>query len=171
VTEPVLHVGLLRPRIPQNTGNIGRLSLAMGCRLHLVGELGFGTDERACRRAGLDYWRHVDWVHHPDLEALRAALPSPGRVVAFSARAERSYDSVAYRPGDCLLFGDEVLGLPADVLADHGDLAVRIPLRSSRVRSLNLANAAAVAVAEALRQQRAAEALAGAPAETACKSS
>ena len=149
---PLLHVALLRPKIPQNTGNIGRLSLAMGARLHLVGQLGFRTDERALRRAGLDYWRHVDWVRHADLDELTRALPDGARVFPFSTRAERLYTEVAYRPGDCLLFGDEVSGLPDEVVAAAGSRAVRIPLRSTQVRSLNLANAAAIAVAEVVRQ-------------------
>ncbi len=150
--EPLLHIALLRPKIPQNTGNIGRLTLALGGRLHLVGPLGFRTDDRALRRAGLDYWPHLDWRRHDDLAALRAALSEPGRVFGFSSRAERCYTDVAYAPGDCLLFGDEVSGLPGDVLAELGERALRIPLRSERVRSFNLANAAAMAAAELVRQ-------------------
>lgn len=124
----------------------------MGARLHLVGRLGFRTDERACRRAGLDYWQHVDWVHHEDLAVLRAALPEESRIVCFSTRAERLHTEVDYRPGDCLLFGGEVRGLPQEELDRTGALAVRIPLRSSKVRSLNLSNATAIAAAEVLRQ-------------------
>lgn len=150
--DPLLHLALHTPLIPQNTGTIGRLALALDCRLHLVGRLGFDTDEKACRRAGLDYWRDVDWVHHPDLAALAAALPGGARTWAFSTRAERLYTEADYRPGDCLLFGDETGGLPEAVLAAAGDRAVRIPQRSLRVRSLNLANAASIAVYEALRQ-------------------
>lgn len=148
--EPILHIALHTPLIPQNTGTIGRLALALGCRLHLVGRLGFETDEKACRRAGLDYWRDVDRVHHPDLDALAAALPAGARTFAFSTRADRLYTEVDYRPGDCLLFGNEEEGLPGAVLAACS--AVRIPQRDPRVRSLNLANAASIGVYEALRQ-------------------
>jgi tRNA (cytidine/uridine-2'-O-)-methyltransferase len=148
----MLHVALLRPRIPQNTGNIGRLTLSMGARLHLVGELGFDTDEKACRRAGLDYWKHVDCLRHDDLEGLRRALPEGGRLIVFSTRAARAYSDVDYREGDCLLFGDEVEGLPQEVVDQAGELAVRIPLRSEHSRSLNLANAVAIGVSEAYRQ-------------------
>jgi tRNA (cytidine/uridine-2'-O-)-methyltransferase len=161
--EPSLHVALLEPKIPQNTGSIGRLTLGLGARLHLVGPLGFSTDEKACRRAGLDYWKHVDWVSHTDLEALRRALPPEARLIAFSARAERPYTDLEYRAGDCLLFGDEVLGLPAEVVAAAGELAVRIPLQDPRVRSLNLACAVAMGLGEALRQVR--------PAEASCRPS
>lgn len=152
MAAPLLHVALLTPLIPQNTGTIGRLTLALGCRLHLVGRLGFDTDEKACRRAGLDYWRDVDWTHHADLEALAAALPTGSRTWAFSTRAERLYTEADYREGDCLLFGDEVNGLPDAVLAAVGPRALRIPQRDPRVRSLNLANAASIGVYEAFRQ-------------------
>jgi tRNA (cytidine/uridine-2'-O-)-methyltransferase len=148
--DPVLHLALHTPLIPQNTGTIGRLALALGCRLHLVGRLGFDTDEKACRRAGLDYWRDVDWLHHADLDALAAALPPGARTFAFSTRGERLYTEVEYREGDCLLFGNEEDGLPDAVLAAH--TAVRIPQRDPRVRSLNLANAASIGAYEALRQ-------------------
>ena len=152
VAEPSLHVALLEPKIPQNTGTIGRLVLALGARLHLVGPLGFDTDEKACRRAGLDYWQHVDWVHHADRSALRGALPAGARVFAFSSHAERTYTEVEYRPGDCLLFGDEVLGLPRELIEAAGELALRIPLQDARVRSLNLACAVSMALGEATRQ-------------------
>lgn len=149
---PILHIALHRPLIPQNTGTIGRLALALGARLHLVHPLGFRTDEKACRRAGLDYWREVDCLEHADLAALLAAVPDERRVFAFSARAERLYTEVEYRPGDCLLFGDEEDGLPQEVLDAAPERALRIPHRSTRVRSLNLANAASIVVYEALRQ-------------------
>lgn len=150
--QPLVHVALLRPKIPQNTGNIGRLVCAMGARLHLIGPLGFQTDERACRRAGLDYWQHLDWVEHTALEALSGALPAGARTFVFSTRATRYYTDVDYRAGDCLLFGDEVSGLPSEVVEAAGERAVRIPLRCGAVRSLNLANATAIAVAEVARQ-------------------
>jgi tRNA (cytidine/uridine-2'-O-)-methyltransferase len=150
--DPILHIALHRPLIPQNTGTIGRLALSLGARLHLVHPLGFQTDEKACRRAGLDYWRDVDCVEHASLGALLAALPDPARVFAFSARAERLYTEVEYRAGDCLLFGNEEVGLPQEVLDAAPERAVRIPQRSTLVRSQNLANAASIGAYEALRQ-------------------
>lgn len=149
---PILHIALFRPLIPQNTGTIGRLALALDARLHLIRPLGFRTDEKACRRAGLDYWREVDCVEHDGLDPFTAALPRDTRVFAFSARAERLYTEVDYRAGDCLLFGNEEDGLPQDLLDAAPERAVRIPQRSVKVRSLNLANAASIAVYEALRQ-------------------
>ncbi len=152
MVSPIIHVALHRPQIPQNTGNIGRLTVALGARLHLVGTLGFRTDERAVRRAGLDYWKHVDCHEHRSLNALRSSLPEGARIFCFSTRAERLYTEPEYRPGDCLMFGAETDGLPQDVLDAAGDLAVRIPLRRAEVRSLNLSNSVAIAAFEALRQ-------------------
>lgn len=149
---PILHIALFRPLIPQNTGTIGRLALALGARLHLIRPLGFRTDEKACRRAGLDYWREVDCVEHDGLDPFTAALPPGARVFSFSARAGRLYTEVDYRAGDCLLFGNEEEGLPQDLLDAAPERAVRIPQRSVKVRSLNLANAASIGAYEALRQ-------------------
>lgn len=149
-TSPLFHVALLEPKIPPNTGNIGRLVCGFGGRLHLVGPLGFSTDDHACRRAGLDYWTHLDWRRHPDLAALEADLPPETRIFAFSMRGEQAYSEVAFQAGDCLLFGDELKGLPDSVLERYRGL--RIPLRSPKVRSLNLANATAIASSELVRQ-------------------
>lgn len=147
---PLVHVALLEPKIPQNTGNIGRTVLAFRGRLHLIEPLGFDTDAKAVRRAGLDYWQHLDWRRHSDFDRLQADLPPHTRVFGFTKRAERPYTDVAFRPGDCLLFGDEVSGLPQLVLERCEPLL--IPLFDPRVRSLNLANAVAVALAEVARQ-------------------
>jgi len=150
VAEPTLHIALLNPEIPGNTGNVGRLAAGVGARLHLIHPLGFDTSEKAVRRAGLDYWRHVDLLEHPDLAAFEAwADRRP--VIAFSAKAERIYTQVAYPPGVVLLFGCETRGLPPEVVARYP--AVRLPLPGP-VRSLNLSNAVAVAVYGALRELR-----------------
>lgn len=171
-TPPLFHVALLEPKIPPNTGNIGRLTCALGGRLHLIGELGFSTEERACRRAGLDYWEHLDWRRHEDLAAFEADVLSNGgdlkRVFAFSTRAEEIYSDARFLAGDCLLFGDEVKGLPPEVLARYRGL--RIPLRSPLVRSLNLANASAIAASELVRQLGHPGALAAKPGEVSCRS-
>ncbi len=151
VSATPLHVALFRPEIHPNTGNIARLCAANGIPLHLVGHLGFRIDERSVRRAGLDYWPLVDLRREKDLVGLRSALPG-SRLLCFSARADRPYTDVRYREGDCLLFGRESTGLPDEVLNANPENALRIPMLSSHVRSLNLATAAAIAVYEALRQ-------------------
>jgi len=150
-TPAVLHVALVEPEIHPNTGNVARLCAANRIPLHLVGALGFRIDDRSVRRAGLDYWPYVELRRWQNLDALRAAL-EPARFFYFSARAERSYTDVTFREGDCLVFGPESSGLPPELLEANKDHALRIPMRSSRVRSLNLASAVAIAVYEALRQ-------------------
>ena len=147
----VLYVALYRPEIHPNTGNIARLCAANGIPLYLIGAPGFRTDDRAVRRAGLDYWPYVDLRQVGDLAQLREALPE-ARFFYFSARAKRTYTDVVYRKGDCLVFGPESRGLPQQVLSSNEETALTIPMRSGHVRSLNLATAAAIAVYEALRQ-------------------
>ena len=149
--EELLHVALVRPEIHPNTGNIARLCAANRLPLHLVGALGFRIDDRSVRRAGLDYWPLVDLRREETLEELQAKL-SGARFFLFSARADRLYTEVAYQAGDCLVFGPESTGLPEDLLRARWAHAVRIPMRSGRVRSLNLATAVGIAVYEALRQ-------------------
>jgi len=146
-----LHVALFRPEIHPNTGNIARLCAANGIPLHLVGHLGFRIDERSVRRAGLDYWPFVDLRREKNLAELQSAL-GDSRLFCFSAQADRPYIDVRYREGDCLLFGRESTGLPDEVLQSNWENALRIPMLSSHVRSLNLATAVAIAVYEALRQ-------------------
>lgn len=148
---PVLHVVLVAPEIPQNTGTTARLCAATGARLHLVEPLGFSLDSRYLRRAGLDYWPLVDLVVHPGWEAFRGAHPG-ARLWLYSARAARSYTTVEHRAGDFLVFGGETSGLPPEILAMHAGAVRAIPIARREVRSLNLANAAAVVVYEALRQ-------------------
>ena len=150
--EPLLHVALYKPEIPPNTGNIARLCAANGLALHLIGRLGFRIDDRSVRRAGLDYWPHVDLRQEKDLNELRAALSDNERIFYFSARAERLHTDVEYHAGDCLLFGPESRGLPEELLTGNRDCAVKIPMLTTNVRSLNLSSAAAIAVYEALRQ-------------------
>jgi len=149
--EPILHVVLVEPEIPQNTGTTARLCAATATRLHLVGPLGFSLEDRYLRRAGLDYWPNVDLAVHIDWESFRLAHPQAS-LWLFSARASRSFTDARYRPGDFLVFGGETRGLPPALLAEERDRALRIPMRGAAVRSLNLANAAAIVAYEALRQ-------------------
>jgi|ERR1700756_4231502 len=139
------------PRIAPNTGNAIRMVAATGCELHLVEPLGFDLSEPRVRRAGLDYHDLASVTVHPSLPAAWEAL-KPDRVFAFTAHAHASFADISYRPGDVLLFGSEPTGLDAETLADpHISERVRIPMLAGR-RSLNLSNAAAIAVYEAWRQ-------------------
>ncbi len=145
-----LHVVLYQPEIPHNTGSVGRTCVAAGAKLWLVRPLGFRLDDYYLRRAGLDYWQHLDHEVVDDWQQLRERLTAP-RWWYFSKRAQRSYASVAYQAGDALVFGCESAGLPAQLIDDAGDQALRIPIRRE-ARSLNLSNSVAITVFEALRQ-------------------
>ena len=147
----MIHIVLYRPEIHPNTGNIARLCAANGLPLHLVGELGFQIDDRSVRRAGLDYWPHVDLHREADLEEVRARLPE-SRFFYFSAHAKRSYTDVQYQKGDCLVFGPETKGLSPELLRENRDHALLIPMKTSNVRCLNLSSSVAIAAYEALRQ-------------------
>lgn len=150
-TEAVLHVILFEPRIPPNTGNAIRLAAGTGCELHLVQPLGFDLSDAKLRRAGLDYHELASMQVHPDLDAAWAAIGT-SRVFAFTTKASRHYTEVTYRSDDALLFGPEPCGLPDHVLTEPRITdRLRIPMLPGR-RSMNLANAAAVAVYEAWRQ-------------------
>lgn len=146
--EP-LHVALIEPEIPQNTGSIARMTAATSSTLHLVGRLGFRIDEKAVRRAGVDYWHLVDLKQHIDLAHFSREVP-PERWLLFSARATRSYLDAPFAPGVALLFGRESVGLPEDLLDQHPDRIFGIPT-SGAVRSLNLSNAVGIVLFEALR--------------------
>ena len=147
----MLHVALWEPEIPPNTGNVARLCASTGAPLHLIGRLGFRTDNRTLRRAGLDYWPHVDLRRHATLADFEATF-SVGRVFCLSANAKRPYTDADYRPGDCFLFGPESRGLPASVLERHAENLLTIPMPSGKVRSLNLATSVGIVLYEALRQ-------------------
>jgi tRNA (cytidine/uridine-2'-O-)-methyltransferase len=146
----MLHVVLVEPEIPPNTGNVSRLCAGLDAHLHLVGKLGFSTDDRALKRAGLDYWQHLKLSYHADLEALAAAYPQ-ARYHYTSSHAERMYTDVRYERDDFLVFGKETSGLPRELLEAHPERTIRIP-HWGLVRSLNLSNAVAVIAYEATRQ-------------------
>jgi tRNA (cytidine/uridine-2'-O-)-methyltransferase len=145
------HIVLIEPEIPPNTGNIARLCGATGTILHLVGKLGFSLDDKHLKRAGLDYWDAVDIRRWADLEELQAAFPA-GRFWYTSKKAGKTHVQAVFQPGDFLVFGKETLGLPEELLQKNLDRSIRIPIHSPIVRSLNLANAAAIIIYEALRQ-------------------
>jgi tRNA (cytidine/uridine-2'-O-)-methyltransferase len=146
-----VHVVLVAPEIPPNTGSIGRLCVATETPLHLIEPLGFRIDDKHLRRAGLDYWPHVELHRWPSWEAFIAGRPK-GRVLCFAAKAPRSYTSVRYRSDDMLVFGGESSGLPRAIRTAYADALYAIPLASPHVRSLNLATAVAVVLFEGLRQ-------------------
>ncbi len=147
----MLSVALVEPEIPPNTGNVARLCAANDVPLHIVGVTGFRMDDRALRRAGLDYWPEVKLSRHPDLDALTRAL-SEVRFVYLTTKADRVYTDWAFEPHDCLVFGRETRGLPEELLRQNWDSCLRIPIRNPNVRSLNLATAVGIVLYEALRQ-------------------
>jgi len=149
--EPPLQVALIEPEIPPNTGNIARLCAATGTCLHLVGRLGFRLNDATLRRAGLDYWDAVNLERHADLAALFRRI-APTSCYFFSTQGTIPYTSIRYQPGNMLVFGCETRGLPEELLDQHPGQVIGIPMRSDRVRSLNLANAVAIVLYEALRQ-------------------
>ncbi len=147
----MLHIALVEPEIPPNTGNIARLCAATFTALHIVGATGFRMDDRTLKRAGLDYWNEVSLHRHIDLERLYAALPR-SRFLYFTTKTERVYTDWEYRDGDCLVFGRETRGLPEDLLKANWERCLTIPMPNENVRSLNLANSVGIVLYEALRQ-------------------
>ena len=151
-----LHVVLVHPEIHWNTGNAGRTCLAVGATLHLIEPLGFSLDEREVKRAGLDYWEHVDVRVWPGWDAFERVLPTLGEPFFFSTRATRVlWDAPLTSPdGVVLIFGRETGGLPDDLHARYSDRFVKLPISSPKVRSLNLSTSVAIGVYEVLRQRR-----------------
>jgi tRNA (cytidine/uridine-2'-O-)-methyltransferase len=147
----MISVALIEPEIPPNTGNIARLCAAMRIPLHIVGATGFRLDDRAVRRAGLDYWPEVILHRHLDFEALSTSLPN-SRFVFLSTKAVRTYAEWQYEGTECLVFGRETKGLPESLLNENWSNCVTIPMFNPKVRSLNLATSVAIVLFEALRQ-------------------
>lgn len=146
-----MHVVLYQPEIPQNTGNIARTCAVTGTALHLIEPLGFSLEEKHLKRAGLDYWQHLDLQVHGSLEELTARY-SQEAFYYISTKGQKTYSAVTYGPDDFLVFGRETAGLPPQVLTLNRDTTLRIPMREGQ-RSLNLANSVALVLYEALRQQ------------------
>ncbi|MFM7148490.1 MAG: tRNA (cytidine(34)-2'-O)-methyltransferase [Gemmataceae bacterium] len=147
----MFHVVLFEPEIAANTGNIGRLCLAVGATLHLVGRLGFHLDDRSLRRAGLDYWPDVTLRRHDCLADFEALFPAD-RIFCLSAHGQTPYTQPRFQIGDVFVFGSESRGLPQEVRDRHEKRILTIPQPTGKVRSLNLANSVAIVVYEALRQ-------------------
>lgn len=146
-----MNIVLYEPEMPANTGNIGRTCVVTGSRLHLIEPLGFQLDEKHLRRAGLDYWKMLDVTVYRDYQDFLAR--NPGAHIYFaSTKAKHVYTEVAYGPDDYLMFGRESAGIPEEILVQHPEETVRIPM-NPQLRSLNLANSVAIVLYEALRQQ------------------
>jgi len=147
----MLHVCLVEPEIPPNTGNVARLCAATFTGLHIVGVTGFRMDDRTLKRAGLDYWTEVNLHRHLDLERLYAALPA-SRFLYFTTKTDKAYTDWQFAPNDCLIFGRETRGLPEDLLEANRERCLTIPMPNPKVRSLNLATSVGIVLYEALRQ-------------------
>jgi tRNA (cytidine/uridine-2'-O-)-methyltransferase len=146
-----LHVVLIEPEIPPNTGNIGRLCLATGSHLHLIKPLGFSIDDKALRRAGLDYWAEVRVTLWESFADLQAAHPQ-AQFWYLTTKTKRAYWDAEFRDGDFLVFGRETKGLPEPLLAENPEHTLTIPMVDSSTRSLNLATSAGIVLYEAVRQ-------------------
>jgi tRNA (cytidine/uridine-2'-O-)-methyltransferase len=148
--DPILHIVLYEPEIPQNAGAVGRTCVALRAKLWLVRPLGFCVDDRHLRRAGLDYWQHLQWEAVDDWDHLMRRLDHAAPWL-FSKKAKRPYTDAQFRRGDVLVFGGESQGLPTSLLEAHPDRCLRIPIRPE-ARSLNLSVSAGIAAFEAKRQ-------------------
>lgn len=150
--EVALHIVLVEPEIPPNTGNIARSCAATGTTLHLVEPLGFSIDDKTLKRAGLDYWKYVDIRIHKSLEAFMEEHIGRSLYLA-TTKGARIYTDVSYKDEDMILFGKETSGLPREFIERYKNQAIRIPMSAdTRLRSLNLANSVNIVLFEALRQ-------------------
>lgn len=147
-----LHVVLIEPEIPQNTGTIGRMCLATGTTLHLVDPLGFEITDAQVKRAGLDYWQYLKIVRHASAEDFMRTLPPDAPKIFLSKKAGHTLYEHEFKSGTYIIFGKETMGLPDWILNSHATETFRIPMYDARVRSLNLSNAVSISVYEAIRQ-------------------
>lgn len=147
----MINIVLLEPEIPANTGNIGRTCVATGTRLHLIEPLGFSLSEKALKRAGMDYWSDLDVTTYVDYEDFLARNPG-AQIFYATTKGRHIYSDAAYPDGCYIMFGKESAGIPEEILREHPDTCVRIPM-IGETRSLNLSNSVAVVLYEALRQQ------------------
>jgi tRNA (cytidine/uridine-2'-O-)-methyltransferase len=148
-----MHIVLLEPEIPPNTGNVARLCAATRTTLHLIEPFGFKLDDTQLKRAGMDYWQQVQWRRWPNWAVFQKQLPGNAQVWFFESKGPRRYAEASYGPGDYLVFGRETAGLPKQLLEENRDRWLRIPMFNAEARSLNLSNCVALVLFEALRQQ------------------
>jgi tRNA (cytidine/uridine-2'-O-)-methyltransferase len=148
-----MQIVLVEPEIPPNTGNVARLCAATKTTLHLIEPFGFKLDDAQLKRAGMDYWRHVEWHRWPNWMAFEQKLPVDARLWFIESKGPRLYTEARFLPDDYLVFGRETAGLPKPLLDQNCEHWVRIPMFNDQSRSLNLSNCAALVLFEALRQQ------------------
>jgi len=148
-----MNVVLVEPEIPPNTGNVARLCAATGAVLHLIEPLGFQLDDTQLKRAGMDYWQHVNWRRWPSWTDFSERLPAGARLWFVESHGTRLYTDASFEREDYLVFGRETAGLPAKLLAENRERWLRIPMFNPAARSLNLSNCVALVLFEALRQQ------------------
>lgn len=148
-----MHVVLVEPEIPPNTGNVARLCAGTGSRLHLIEPLGFKLDDARMKRAGMDYWSLVQWKRWPNWSAFEESLASDARLWFIEQGGPLRYDKADYGAGDYLVFGRETAGLPRSLLERNAERWLHIPMANGQARSLNLSNCVALVLFEALRQQ------------------
>lgn len=151
MSSHLFNVVLIEPEIGANTGNIGRTCVGLECKLHLVGQLGFSITDKQLRRAGLDYWPHLDFVHHATWADWWKEVGDPSRVFFFSTKAEKSLYEIEFQAGDWLVFGKETKGLDPQILAEFPSQLRKIPM-TGPIRSLNIATAVAITLFEGFRQ-------------------
>ena len=152
-TEKGFNVVLVEPEIPPNTGSIARLCGATNSFLHLVHPLGFSTDDKHLKRAGLDYWKHVQIVHWKSLDQF-LAMQQEQKLYFFSTKSTQPYTEATYKPGDFLIFGKETQGLPKEILRLYQERSYTLPMANPNIRSLNLAMTVGIVLYEVLRQQQ-----------------
>lgn len=151
IQDPFFHIVLVEPEIPNNTGNIGRTCIGCHSDLHLVGKLGFEISDKRLKRAGLDYWTHLDWYRHESFDQWLQMVPDPSRIWLFTTKTTRSLFEVTLQRGDWLVFGKETKGLGQEILSRFPDQHVTLPMYGP-IRSLNLANAVTAGLFEGIRQ-------------------
>ena len=149
-----MNIVLVEPEIPPNTGNVARLCAAARTSLHLVEPFGFKLDDARLKRAGMDYWEHVEWRRWPDWKTFAEKLPTGARLWFIESGGPKIYSDVVFSAGDYLVFGRETAGLPRKLLEQNRDRWLRIPMFNAASRSLNLSNCVALVLFEALRQQQ-----------------
>ena len=147
----MMNIILHEPEIPHNTGSIGRTCVATGASLHLIRPLGFSLDEKAVRRSGLDYWEQLDLHTYDSFEEFLEKIPK-AKIYMATTKARHTYADVAYEEGSFIMFGKESAGIPEEILVDHEESCIRIPMENG-IRSLNLSNSASIILYEACRQQ------------------
>lgn len=152
ITTDVFNIVLVEPEIPPNTGSIARLCGATRSNLHLVHPLGFSTDDKHLKRAGLDYWEHVNITHWPNMD-LFLKKQAEDQLFFYTTKTDRSYSSATHAPGNFLIFGKETKGLPRDLLQLYHERCYTLPMENPHIRSLNLAMTVGIVLYEAIRQQ------------------